>query len=205
MNRRNYKRAMDLDLVRWMREGDPTALGELLQRYTGWIRWACLIWLGSSTRAELEDVVSEVYQRVVANYSSFRGESEAELRAWLKVIALRTARRSSDRSVKLAVPVDPGDLTGDDQLTDERDLGQLVTDRVRLRSCLEDLRAHFPNQHRAIVAQAQFDLSMELLAELLSSDDRLVTVSGVKAWLNRARRHLRDCLQSGCEPSVAGG
>lgn len=86
------------------RSGEERSLGELLERYRGCLRAAAQahIDLQLAVRSSPSDVVQETFLRAAEHFAAFRGNSEAELLAWLRRILARSIVNAYVRHVQSA-------------------------------------------------------------------------------------------------------
>jgi RNA polymerase sigma-70 factor (ECF subfamily) len=71
-----------------VREADADALGELLQHYRSYLTLLARLQIGRHLRgkADCADLVQETFLEAARHFAQFRGETEAELTAWLRQI-----------------------------------------------------------------------------------------------------------------------
>jgi RNA polymerase sigma-70 factor (ECF subfamily) len=74
------------DLLRRARAGDDDARGRLLEAYRGYLALLARVQLGRDLRGKVDpsDLVQEVFMEAHRDFGQFRGQTEAELRAWLR-------------------------------------------------------------------------------------------------------------------------
>jgi RNA polymerase sigma-70 factor (ECF subfamily) len=98
------------ELLRRARAGDPSARGRLLEAYRGYLTLLARVQLGRELRGKVDasDLVQEAFLEAHRDFEQFRGETEAELLAWLRrVLAtgladqLRRYRRTRRRDLRL--------------------------------------------------------------------------------------------------------
>ena len=152
------------DLVRRGRAGDNNAVGELLTRFRNYLLLIANQDLDRSLKSKLgaSDVVQESLMQAQQNFEQFRGESEAELKGWLKMILvndIKSNRRqyttqkrnrelevgASDSSAVLDAFIDP-------QLTPASEALKLERARA-LAAALERL----PDDHRTVIELRNFE------------------------------------------------
>ncbi|HEY1686164.1 MAG TPA: sigma-70 family RNA polymerase sigma factor [Tepidisphaeraceae bacterium] len=70
------------------RSGDAQALGSLLKSYSPYLTLIARMQIGKRLQAKLDedDVVQETFLEAARQFPNFRGNSEAELTAWLRTI-----------------------------------------------------------------------------------------------------------------------
>lgn len=78
-------------LIRAAREGEPGALDRLLKLYRNYLRYLARSGAGKAfgAKADPSDVVQDTLLRAFQGFAGFRGETEAELLAWLRQILAR--------------------------------------------------------------------------------------------------------------------
>jgi RNA polymerase sigma-70 factor (ECF subfamily) len=76
------------ELIASARRADRDALARLLELYRNYLRLLARTGIDITLRgkADPSDLVQETMIRATANFDSFRGQSEAELAAWLRQI-----------------------------------------------------------------------------------------------------------------------
>jgi RNA polymerase sigma-70 factor (ECF subfamily) len=86
-------------LISQARQGDPQALGPLLESYRNYLTLLARAQLGRSlrTRSSPSDVVQETYLEAHRDFAQFRGRSEAELVSWMRTILLHNIARVVER------------------------------------------------------------------------------------------------------------
>jgi RNA polymerase sigma-70 factor, ECF subfamily len=81
-------------LLALAREGDPLALGQLLELYRGYLSLLARLQIGRRLqgKADPADLVQDTFLEAHRNWERFRGTTEAELLSWLRrILAARTA------------------------------------------------------------------------------------------------------------------
>src|SRR5947209_4791045 len=70
------------------RAGDGPALGRLLERYQPYLALLARLQIGRRLQGKVDeaDVVQEVFLRAHRDFTTFRGEAEAEFAGWLRRI-----------------------------------------------------------------------------------------------------------------------
>src|SRR5918999_6459314 len=74
------------DLLRRARAGDDVALGALLERYRPYLALLARLQIDRRLRGKADpaDLVQETFLEAHRGFPRFRGETEAELAAWLR-------------------------------------------------------------------------------------------------------------------------
>lgn len=90
-----YREAPDVErFLELARGGSGTALGDLLQLYTGYLKLQARVQVGQRLqgKADPSDLVQETFLEATRNFGLFRGTTEAEFFAWLReILAARLA------------------------------------------------------------------------------------------------------------------
>jgi RNA polymerase sigma-70 factor (ECF subfamily) len=140
-------------LLHSARGGEPSGLGELLERYRNYLYVVARtqIDLHLAVRASPSDVVQETFLRATRQFQSFRGDSEGELLAWLRRILARSIVnayahhvRSKKRDVRRDRPIK---LTSADF-----DESSQRIDSALAASCTSPSAAAMENEDYALVA-----------------------------------------------------
>ena len=139
---------------------------------------------------EPEDLVGEVFLRIVRDLVSFDGD-EREFRSWVFTIAhhrlVDDLRQLGRRPVSAVAPEDLGEVLGVGD-TEQDALARLGGDRVR-----ELISALTPDQQGALLLRVMADLSVEQIAQALGKRP-----GAVKALQRRALAALRkEMLRQG--------
>lgn len=89
-------------MIASVRAGDREPLGNLLQRYESYLVTLATSQLNRRLwkRVSPLDVVQETLLAAHRDFGSFRGESESELKAWLRKILLNCLRQSIDTHLR---------------------------------------------------------------------------------------------------------
>jgi RNA polymerase sigma-70 factor (ECF subfamily) len=76
------------ELLRQARTGDAAALGQLLELYRAYLTLLARLQIGRRLQVKVDgaDVVQETFLEAARHFERFRGETEAELTAWLRQI-----------------------------------------------------------------------------------------------------------------------
>ncbi|MGE0755534.1 MAG: sigma-70 family RNA polymerase sigma factor [Pirellulaceae bacterium] len=77
------------------RDGDGDQLGELLQKYSGYLKLLAQVQLEKQLRGRVSpsDVVQETLMEAHRDFEQFRGTSQAEFAGWLRRILVHTLAR----------------------------------------------------------------------------------------------------------------
>jgi RNA polymerase sigma-70 factor (ECF subfamily) len=83
------------DLLRQARQGNQAGLGLLLERYRNYLTVLAQLQIGRRLQRKFDpaDVVQETFLRAHSKFSEFKGQTEAELVAWMRqILASRLAK-----------------------------------------------------------------------------------------------------------------
>src|SRR5438309_8197167 len=75
-------------LLQEIRQGDPTALGRLLELYRHYVGLLARVQIGQRLQGKVDaaDLVQETFLEAHRNFPLFRGSSEAQFVSWLRQI-----------------------------------------------------------------------------------------------------------------------
>jgi RNA polymerase sigma factor (sigma-70 family) len=168
----------DEALMHAVREGDLAQLGPLFDRH----HRAVYDFLVRTTgqRAVAEDLVQDVFERVLKYRATYRGE--AGFLPWLFRIA-SNARASHYRKLEPTMSWSD-ELDGEDESAGPERLTEDASEAARLQRALLSLR---PDKRELIVLARYSELKYEAIAELLGVD-----VNTIKVRVHRALKELRD-------------
>jgi RNA polymerase sigma-70 factor (ECF subfamily) len=173
--------ASERDLVARCRQGDESAFGELVERYSPMVT-ALAARLVDAQRAD--DVAQEVFLRIHRGLGYFRGD--AKLSTWIYRIVANVAYEARGRER-------PQDLSLDDTTRPAVQYGgedRQFSD-VELRDRLAKAMARLPAHYRVLVhGHYVKGIRYEDLAESLK-----LPLGTVKTHLFRAKRLLREALE----------
>ena len=140
--------------------------------------------------AAADDVTQETFISAFRSISKMRG---GNLRAWLMRIARNKAydyfRRQNRRREASVDDVDAPFLA---TLTDDGPSPHAVAVNSELRDALEHCVGDLSNEHREVIVLIDVQGESYENASVVCG----VNIGTVKSRLNRARRRVRDCLQS---------
>ncbi|MCC9599527.1 sigma-70 family RNA polymerase sigma factor [Stieleria sp. JC731] len=97
-------RAIDfVGLLQSARDGNRESLGQLLHWYTDYLRSLAATQLDRRLRRRLNpsDIVQEAMLAAHRDFNQFRGDTQIELRCWLRAILIHVLHRSFDKHVKV--------------------------------------------------------------------------------------------------------
>ena len=162
----------DEQLLRWVADGDASCLGTLFERHHRGVYRFCLQMTRRS--AVSEDLVQEVFLRVLKRAASFRAEGSCK--AWIFNIARNVTfdyLRKADADTA-ALPGEPAD-----ELIDHRSSEQIVAGRQDLQ-LVERALAEIPAAAREVIWLARF---------VFDDYDELARALGCTASAARVRMH----------------
>ena len=154
---------------------------------------------------EAEDSTQEVFIKVSRSLVDFRGEST--LSTWLYRIATHTAiDRMRSLELQSIIPItSPDDLAEQNVVlveeinvwTREKPLSieqQLIRDEMN--ECIRSFIARLPEHYRTVLVLSELEgIRDKEIADILG-----VTLNTVKIRLHRARKQLKEELETHCEP-----
>jgi RNA polymerase sigma-70 factor (ECF subfamily) len=189
-----YLDLSEKELVRRAVAGDQMAYRAIYQlhekairsRVSGYFKW----------KADVDDVVSESFQKAFANLSSF--DTERELRPWLSTIATRTAldhlasiKREDEK--KEGIKQKAGDDTsgGQDPLTEVTPEEEIINDEnhQRLMAYIDELS---PLYKDVMVKYMIEELEYEEIAKELGLE-----LNTVRTRIRRGKQHLAEMMLRG--------
>jgi RNA polymerase sigma-70 factor (ECF subfamily) len=164
----------DEQLIRWVADGDASCLGTLFERHHRAVYRYCLQMTRS--KAMSEDLVQEVFLRLLKKASSFRAEGSCK--AWIFNIA-RNVTFDCLRKVEPATA--DGDSTGDapEHLIDHRSSEQVAAGHQNLQ-LVERALAEIPATAREVIWLGRF---------VFDDYDELARALGCTASAARVRMH----------------
>ena len=170
--------ATDKELMVSVQRGDVARLGELFERHHRRLYHTFVRLVGD--RAASEDLVQEVFVRMLRYRDTFR--SDAEFTPWLFTLARNVAHdhRQSRKRLRL-VDEEPADIADDEPGASAR----LEDQETRRR--LDRALASLPPDRREVLALARFsELKYEQIGAIVGT-----TAGAVKVRVHRALNDLR--------------
>lgn len=180
-------------------EGQPYAFQMLLQRYGG--RVYNFIVRRTGDRQQAEDLVQEVFLRIVRRADSFRGESKFS--TWMYTIArnlcVDASRRSYHRRVvQLDQPAHRGEEDGPTLIDQSADPGPTPDRRaedLRFRDDLQKALDSLPAEQREVFVMREFEgLRFREIAEVVGAPENTI-----KSRMRYALEGLRSRLSAYAE------
>jgi RNA polymerase sigma factor (sigma-70 family) len=172
----------DEQLIRWVADGDASCLGTLFERHHRGVYRYCLQMTRSGPMSE--DLVQEVFLKVLKRASTFRGEGSCK--AWIFNIARNVTfdyLRKADSDTK------GGAEESDERLIDHRSSEQAAAGRQNLQ-LVERALAEIPAAAREVIWLARFVFDdYEELARALGC-----TASAARVRVHRAMQALNSAF-----------
>ena len=164
----------DEQLIDWVAKGDPSCLGTLFERHHRGVYQFCLQMLRDPTQAE--DVVQEVFMKLLRKAGSFRGEGT--FKAWMFNIA-RNAALEHLRNNRRHRNTAPLDEMAKSQLVDHHSAEQAAAGAQNIK-LLEKALSSLPAPFQEVIWLGRFEFAtFEELGQAL----------GCKAGTARVRMH----------------
>lgn len=193
-----------------LRQGDADALGRLLSRYQPWLQLLARLQIDQRLQGKVgaSDVVQQTLLEACRALPQFRGETEAELKAWLRQILAHvlghefrrykgTQQRDLGREVSLEQALAESSLRLEQMLADAdpSPSGQAVQREEELR--LADVLARLPEDYREVIILRNLQgLSHEEVAQRMDRGVGAVRMLWVRA-LARLREELTGSPEAG--------
>ena len=172
---------IDSACLRALIEGDRDAFAQIVDRWQ--TRLINFFYRSTGNRADAEDLAQETFielNRVAARY-----QSQGTFRAFVFTLARRRLidgyRKKARRPLEY---VDPGEYFMQSQAENSDQTREIEEAFHRALAVLPE------NQRNAILMLQQQGLSYEEIAQALDA-----SVSAIKTWIHRARKHLRQELK----------
>ncbi|MBI2821191.1 MAG: sigma-70 family RNA polymerase sigma factor [Acidobacteria bacterium] len=201
--RRNYISDVALDqerlLVERIRDGDQSALEELIRQYGGKIYYLALQYTRNPQDAE--EVLQDVFLKVFRKIDTFR--AAARLSPWLYKIAVNTSlmklREQKKHRVTATVSLEDWMLAGNSEAPDaawevqladwSADAQQLLL-REELQETVRRAIGRLPEIYRTVVQLRDIDgLTLEEISDALG-----ISIPAVKSRLHRARLIIQKTI-----------
>jgi RNA polymerase sigma-70 factor (ECF subfamily) len=185
------------------RAGDASALGELLAPYTRYLALLARLKIGRDLQGKTDpdDVVQETFLEAHRNFALFRGQTEAELLAWLRqILAGRLANMvrhylgAQGRDVRLerqlSLELDQSSHVLGDVLISPASSPSGQAARRELAVLLADALSALPEHYRDVIVLRHLEgLTFAAVAERMGRSEDSVQ----KLWL-RALAQLRRSI-----------
>ncbi len=179
----------DEQLIQWVADGDPSCLATLFERHHRAVYQFCL--QITRHRTESEDLVQDVFLKILRSAGSFRGEGL--FKAWMFNIArnvtldyLRRSRRRSNTSID--------DDTVDEHLTDRRSAEQSAAGSQTMTLVMQAL-AELPVAAQQVIWLGRFEFD---------GYDELGQALGCNAGAARVRMHRAMAQLNSTYTSING-
>jgi RNA polymerase sigma-70 factor (ECF subfamily) len=195
-----------LPLIDQARRGSAAALGQLLESYSRYLTLLARLQIGRRLQGKVDpgDVVQETFLEVHRQIPRFRGTTEAEFLAWLRIIlsgqiatVLRRYLGTRGRDLKLereiAAQVDHSSQAMDGNLVASSSTPSQHASRREQAVILADSLDKLPTDYREVIVLRQIESLpfAEVAARMERSED-----SVQKLWV-RALASLRRTLGGG--------
>ena len=150
----------------------------------------------TQNQAEAEDLAQETFIRVHRSLPTFRGE--ASLSTWIYRIATNLStdhfRRMATRQTEVALSLD--EMESEQEWLDDGTSSspQELAAQSEMSDCVQRFMAGLPPDYRAVLVL--HDLQGLKNREIADALD--ISLSNVKIRLHRARKKLREALDTGC-------
>ena len=181
------RRADRSDLAKLMDEFRPTLRAEARQSLDPNLR----------KRADESDIVQRTLLTAVEEFASFRGDTDAELRAWLRAIqrqhiaAIARQHLALMRNVQREVSPSEDSSPGQEQATDSRARPSRRMQLKELRKQIDDALKDLPEAQQCAVRMKFLDqFSTQEIAEATGQTERAVA-----GLLRRGMTRLKDVLR----------
>jgi RNA polymerase sigma-70 factor (ECF subfamily) len=194
-------------LFQALRGGDATAQGELLLRYQPWLKLLARLQLDSRFQGKFDpsDMVQQTFLEAYRAFPQFRGQSEPELRAWLRQILAHvlaheirryhgTQQRDLDREVSLDQALEQSSQRLGDLLAAPGSSPSQQAARHEQEVLLATVLDRLPDDYREVIILRHLEgLSHDEIARRMQRKAGAVRMLWVRA-LTRLREEL-DRLQ----------
>jgi RNA polymerase sigma-70 factor (ECF subfamily) len=173
------------ELIARCKQGDESAFRELVDQYKGLVFG--LTSRSAATRERAEDLAHEVFLRVHRGLPYFRGDSKLSTWIYRIVINLLAQERKGPYTESLDTAADPDETPRHQPVATDRAFGDLV-----VRDRMEKAIRRLPTQYQVLInGHYMKGMRYEDLADALN-----LPLGTVKTHLHRAKRQLRELLQS---------
>jgi RNA polymerase sigma-70 factor (ECF subfamily) len=191
------------ELVRHARGGNGEALGQLLARYGNYLSLLARVQVGRRLQGKIDaaDLVQETFLEAHRHFAGFRGQSEAEVAAWLRQILagvlsnqLRRYLGTQGRDIRLEREI-AGELDQSSQalniaLADPGPTPSKVATRRERTVLLADALGRLPDDYRDVIVLRHLEeLPFAEVARRMGRSEDAVQ----KLWV-RALARLRKAL-----------
>jgi len=194
------------ELLRRLRAGDADSLGDLLERYRGYLTLLARLQINRRLqgKADPADLVQETFLEAHQSFPRFRGATEGELVSWLRQILaanladlmrrfLRARRRDVRLERELEAELEQSSRALEHGLAAPHSSPSQQAVRREQDVLLAEALARLPEAHREVLILHHLEgLSYPQIAQHLGR-----TVDSVKNLWARALGKLRRCLGEG--------
>jgi RNA polymerase sigma-70 factor (ECF subfamily) len=190
-------------LLQALHSGDAAAQGEILLRYQPWLRLLARLQLDSRFQGKFDpsDVVQQTFLEAYRAFPQFRGQTEPELRAWLRQILAHvlaheirryhgTQQRDLDREVSLDQALAQSSQRLGEMLAAPGSSPSQQAARHEQELLLATVLARLPDDYREVIILRNLEgLSHEEVARRMQRNVGAVRMLWVRA-LARLREEL---------------
>ena len=172
----------DEQLIQWVANGDHSCLGTLFERHHRGVYQYCLQLTRS--RAASEDLVQDVFLRILRKAKSFRGEGT--FKGWMFNIARNVTLDHLRRAARRETVADVDDGLGG-QLVDHRSAEQAAAGREYVQLLLQAM-AGLPMAMREVIWLGRFEFATyEELGQALNCN-----AGAARVRMHRAMKQLNE-------------
>jgi RNA polymerase sigma-70 factor, ECF subfamily len=191
------------ELLSNVSESDPESIVRLLESFRNYLRLLARLQIKPSiqTKVDASDIAQDTIIKALERFSQFRGESEAELAAWLRTILSRrladlgrfyhadVRKVSREHSIQNALDATSLQLRG--MLPDGGDSPSDVANRSELGIVLANALSELSEEHRNVIVMRNLeDCDWPEIAESLSR-----TEAAARMLWTRALQKLRPLVE----------
>ncbi len=186
--------AAEAEFVERLRNGEPEAFDNLINRYSGDI-YAVLYRITESPE-DAADLTQETFLSALRSIRSFRGDSE--LKTWLTRIAINHSRnrfrwwkrRKKDATISLDSPIGETDSSVGDSIAGDSESAEEAVLRQERETALRRALTQLPEHYREAIVLCDIEgYSYDEIASALE-----INIGTVKSRIARGREELRKRL-----------
>ncbi len=185
-------------VAQWLpaaRAGSAQALGELLETFRGYLLWIAARQLDPELHAKggASDLVQDTFLKAQQHFGQFRGEGEADLKAWLRQLLLnnvadftRMYRQTAKRRVGLEAALEgtSGEGVAGRLAAETPSPSGEAIEQEQVRAVQQALARLPEDYRRVIVYRYQEERSFEEIGQLMN----LSPNAARKLWLRAVKR-----------------